>query len=81
MDEMLSMGIFLRDPSSYLRKFRRKPRKTPKDKVDNRDRDGTRHLSSTRLERRPAQPLVGCVHKRILKELKILGGHHFETRP
>ena len=24
-----SMGIFLRDPSSYLREFRRKPLKTP----------------------------------------------------
>ena len=24
-----SMGVFLRDPSPYLRKFRRKPRKTP----------------------------------------------------
>ena len=26
---MPSVGVFLRDPSPYLRKFRRKPRKTP----------------------------------------------------
>ena len=25
-----SVGVFLRDPSRYLREFRRKPRKTPK---------------------------------------------------
>ena len=35
---MSSVGIFLMDASQYLRKFRRKPRKTPKDLVDKRDR-------------------------------------------
>ena len=29
MDGMSSVGVFLRDPSPYLREFRRKPRKTP----------------------------------------------------
>ena len=29
MGDMLSVGAFLRDPSPYLREFRRKPRKTP----------------------------------------------------
>ena len=36
---MPSAGVFLRDPSVYLHKFRRKPRKTPKDMVDKRDRE------------------------------------------
>ena len=31
-------GVFLRDPSPYLREFRRKPRKTPNGQVDKRDR-------------------------------------------
>ena len=34
-----SAGVFLRDPSPYLREFRRKPRKTPNDWVDKRDRE------------------------------------------
>ena len=34
---MLSVGVFLRDPSPYLREFRRKPRKTPNGYVDKRD--------------------------------------------
>ena len=38
MGGMPSLGVFLRDPSRYLREFRRKPRKTPNDKVDNRYR-------------------------------------------
>ena len=33
-----SMGVFLRDPSPYLREFGRKPRKTPNDKINKRDR-------------------------------------------
>ena len=32
------VGIFLRDPSPHVRAFRRKPRKTPNDYVDKRDR-------------------------------------------
>ena len=40
IDGMPSMGVFLRDPNPYLRKFRRKPRKTPNGyKVDKRDRE------------------------------------------
>ena len=31
-------GVFLRDPSPYIREFRRKTRKTPNGKVDKRDR-------------------------------------------
>ena len=37
MARMPSMEIFLRDPSPYLRKFQRKPRKTPNSQVDKRD--------------------------------------------
>ena len=33
-----TVEVFLRDPSSYLRKFQWKPRKTPKSQVDKRDR-------------------------------------------
>ena len=33
-----SVGVFLRGPNAYLLEFRRKPRKTPNDKVDKRDR-------------------------------------------
>ena len=29
MGDVPSVGVFLRDPSAYLREFRRKPRKTP----------------------------------------------------
>ena len=29
LGELLSVGVFLRDPRPYLSKFRRKPRKTP----------------------------------------------------
>ena len=32
------VGVFLRDPNSYLREFRKKPRKIPNDKVDECDR-------------------------------------------
>ena len=32
-----SVGVFLRDPSPYLREFWRKPRKTPNGYVDKRD--------------------------------------------
>ena len=31
-------GVFLRDPSPYVRKFRSKPQITPNDLVDKRDR-------------------------------------------
>ena len=33
-----SVGVFLRDPSPYLREFRRKPRKSPNGLIDKRDR-------------------------------------------
>ena len=36
---MPSVGVFLRDPSKFLREFRRKPRKTPNGKVDKRYQD------------------------------------------
>ena len=36
---MPSGGIFLRDPSPYLREFLSKPRKTPNGLVDKRDRE------------------------------------------
>ena len=29
VDGLPSVGVFLKDPSPYLREFRRKPRKTP----------------------------------------------------
>ena len=35
---ILSVRVFLRDPSPYLREFRRKPRKIPNGQVDKRDR-------------------------------------------
>ena len=35
--ECLPWGAFLRDPNPYLRKFRRKPRKTPNGQVDQHD--------------------------------------------
>ena len=34
-----SVGVFLRDPSPYLREFPRKTRKTPNGKVDKSDRE------------------------------------------
>ena len=37
--DMPSVGVFLRDSNPYLREFRRKPRKTPSDWVDKRDRE------------------------------------------
>ena len=40
IDGMPSVGVFLWDPSPYLREFWRKPRKTPTE-------DGTWHLPST----------------------------------
>ena len=50
--------VILRDPSSYLREFRRKLWKTPNDQVNG---DRTWHLASTCFECRAAQPLVGQV--------------------
>ena len=38
IEEVPSVGIFLRDPSTYLRKFRRKPQKTRNGEVDKPDR-------------------------------------------
>ena len=55
-----SVGVFLRDPSPYLREFRRKPRKTPNGLVNKRNRGiepGTSRLPI--LEHKIAQPLVG----------------------
>ena len=33
-----SVGVFLRDPRPYLRKFQRKPRRTPNGYADKHDR-------------------------------------------
>ena len=52
------MGVFLRDPNSYLRKFRGKSQKTPNGLVDKRDQELNWHLSSTSLEGRTARPFV-----------------------
>ena len=35
---MPSVVVFLRDPNPYLSEFQRKPRKTPNDEVDKRER-------------------------------------------
>ena len=60
-------GVFLRDPNPYLREFRRKPHKTPNDKVYKLNRELN---PSTRFERRATQPLVGP--KLIMKKDQIV---------
>ena len=44
-----SLGVFLKDPSPYLREFRRKPRKTPNGQVDKLDRGFNRTISRSNL--------------------------------
>ena len=50
------VGIFIRDPSSYLCEFRSKPRKIPKARSTRATRDWTRYLRSTSFERRTTPP-------------------------
>ena len=50
IDELFSVGDFLRDPSPYLREFQRKPLRTPNGQVDMRDRDLTWYLPSSSFE-------------------------------
>ena len=58
--DALRGGVFLREPSPYLRQFRRKPRKTPKGQVYKRDRGLNLALPVYQFsERRTVQPLLG----------------------
>ena len=65
---MPSVGVFQRDPSPYLSEFRSKPRKTPNGYVDKRELVLNRHLPSTSLKGRTAQPLVGPSYGSIQKQ-------------
>ena len=54
-----SMGVFLRDPSTYLREFRRKNGKLRTARSTSTIGDWTLHLPSTSLEHRNASLLIG----------------------
>ena len=54
-----NMGIFLRDPRPYLRKFQKKTRETPNGYVDERDRGMTQPPPVNQFVRKITQPLVG----------------------
>ena len=58
MGECPPWGVFLRDSNPYLRKFPRKPLKTPNGQVDKAG-NRTRHLLSISFECRTVLPLVG----------------------
>ena len=55
------MGVFERNPSSYLRDFGGKPMKTSNGQVDKRNRGFNLYFPSASLERKTAQPLVGLI--------------------
>ena len=55
---MPSVGVFIRDSSSYLKEFRRKPQKIPNGLVDKCDR---RLNKATSFEGRTVWPLVGLI--------------------
>ena len=55
---VLSVGVFLRDHSLYLYKFRRKPCKTPKGKVDKHDQGLNLAPTIYQFESRTTLPLV-----------------------
>ena len=62
IDGMSSVGIFLRDPSPYLREFRRKPLKIQNGYAISVTKNWARHLKSTCFERRTARPFGGATY-------------------
>ena len=67
-----SVGVFLRDPSPYLREFWRNPRKTPNGLVNKRVRGLNLAPSVYQFERRTTQPLVGPLRwQKIMRQAPI----------
>ena len=58
-----SLGVFLRDPSPYLREFRRKPRKTPKCNINKCDRGLNLAPPVYQFGTQNRKPLVGPPQK------------------